>query len=74
MTHSASDRKPRTGDGSRWNSLLLIPVVLPMLTFVFNTDRPRLAGFPLFYWLQLVFVAVVVGVTTLVYRLTNRGR
>lgn len=57
---------------SRWNWLLPIPIVLPLATFLFNADGPRLAGFPLFYWLQLAFVGLVVVVTTLVYQLTKQ--
>ncbi|GAA2554600.1 hypothetical protein GCM10010435_26380 [Winogradskya consettensis] len=43
------------------------------MTLFFNADEPRLAGFPLFYWLQLAFVALVVIVTTVVYQLTVRA-
>jgi hypothetical protein len=56
----------------KWNWLLLVPVIVPLTTLLFNADGPRLAGFPLFYWLQLFFVALVVVVTTVVYRLTKR--
>jgi hypothetical protein len=57
---------------SRWYWLLLIPIVLPLITALFNFDGPRLAGFPMFYWLQLLFVGLVVVITTLVYQLTKR--
>ena len=61
-----------TGDRSPLNWLLLLPVVVPLLTPLFNAKEPRLAGFPLFYWLQLAFILLGVGTTTLVYRLTRR--
>ncbi|WP_188193460.1 DUF3311 domain-containing protein [Nonomuraea sp. SYSU D8015] len=61
---------PRT-DRSPWNWLLLVPIVLPLLTFLFNADEPRLLGFPLFYWLQLAFIGVGVVSTTIVYRMTK---
>jgi len=60
--------------GRRWNWLLLIPIVLPLSTFLFNVDGPRLAGFPLFYWLQLAFIGLVVVITTLVHHLTGQER
>ncbi len=44
------------------------------MTVLFNDDSPALGGFPLFYWLQLSFVGLVVLVTTSVYLLTGRGR
>jgi hypothetical protein len=45
-------------DRTRWYWLLLVPIVLPMLPFVYNRVGPRLLGFPLFYWLQLAFVGL----------------
>ncbi|MGA8114337.1 MAG: DUF3311 domain-containing protein [Actinocatenispora sp.] len=54
--------------------MLVIPVLVPLLTFLFNSDQPRLLGFPLFYWLQIAFIILGVGGTTLVYQLTKRGR
>ncbi|WP_219461414.1 DUF3311 domain-containing protein [Nonomuraea rhizosphaerae] len=63
-TRSRSDRSP-------WNWLLVLPIALPLMTFLFNADEPRLFGFPLFYWLQLAFIVVGVGCTALVYRMTK---
>ena len=59
-------------DRSPWNWLLLIPIVVPLLTVLFNADSPRLFGFPRFYWLQLAFILLGVGTTTLVYQMTRR--
>jgi hypothetical protein len=61
---------PRS-DRSPWNWLLIVPVVVPLLTFLFNHDEPRLVGFPLFYWLQFTFIALGVTCTTLVYLMTR---
>ncbi|WP_412540002.1 DUF3311 domain-containing protein [Longispora sp. K20-0274] len=69
----APDTAPRRSDRSPWNWLLLVPIVLPLLTFVFNADSPRLFGFPRFYWLQLAFIIVGVSATTLVYRMGKRS-
>ncbi|MFC7533498.1 DUF3311 domain-containing protein [Actinoplanes sp. GCM10030250] len=69
----AEPETPRT-DRSPWNWLLLVPIVVPLLTFLYNHDEPRLAGFPVFYWLQLSFILLGVTTTTLVYRMTKRGR
>jgi hypothetical protein len=52
--------------------LLILPIVVPLLTFVFNRDKPRLAGFPFFYWAQFAFIVLGVGCTTLVYLMTRR--
>jgi hypothetical protein len=59
-------------DRSPWNWLLLIPIVVPLLTPLYNHDSPRLFGFPMFYWLQFLFIVLGVATTTVVYRMTRR--
>ena len=59
-------------DRSPWNWLLLIPIVLPLVTPIYNRESPRLLGFPAFYWLQLLFIFVGVATTTLVYQMTRK--
>jgi hypothetical protein len=61
---------PRT-DRSAWNWLLFIPIVAPLLVVLFNGRAPTLFGFPRFYWLQLAFILLGVGTTTLVYQMTK---
>lgn len=69
----AEPERPRT-DKSPWNWLLLVPIVVPLLTFLYNYDEPRIAGFPLFYWLQFAFILLGVATTTVVYQMTKRNR
>jgi uncharacterized membrane protein YhdT len=69
--HTGSDR---ARGGSRWNWLLVVPVLVPLLVFLYNGKDPRLLGFPRFYWLQLVFILLGVTTTTLVYQLTKSNR
>jgi hypothetical protein len=64
----------RAKDHSPWNWLLFVPIVVPLLTPIFNADSPRLFGMPRFYWLQLAFIVLGVGTTTLVYQMTKRRR
>ena len=64
---------PRRSDRSPWNWLLLVPILLPLIVPIYNAVGPEWGGWPRFYWLQLVFVAVGVGTTTLVYRMTRRS-
>jgi hypothetical protein len=61
-------------DHSPWNWLLLVPIVVPLLTFLYDDIDPRLFGFPRFYWLQLGFIAIGVVCTAIVYRMTRRKR
>ncbi|NJC69624.1 DUF3311 domain-containing protein [Planosporangium thailandense] len=72
MTSPHTDPVPPRGDRSPLYWLLLVPVVVPLLVPLFNADDPRLFGFPRFYWLQLAFIILGVGTTTLVYQLTKR--
>ncbi|MFD1537117.1 DUF3311 domain-containing protein [Nonomuraea guangzhouensis] len=67
MPDDKSDRSP-------WYWLLLVPIAIPLMPFLFNSAEPSLLGFPLFYWLQIAFIALGVGTTTLVYQMTKRGR
>ncbi|WP_430789723.1 DUF3311 domain-containing protein [Actinoplanes sp. G11-F43] len=66
-------QQPRS-DSSPWNWLLVVPIVVPLMTFLFNHDEPRIGGFPLFYWLQFAFILLGVTTTTIVYQMTKRGR
>ena len=65
---------PRRSDRSAWNWLLLLPIVIPLITPLFNRDSPRLAGIPMFYWLQIAFIILGVGATTIVYQIGKRRR
>jgi hypothetical protein len=64
---------PPRSDRSPWNWLLLIPIVVPLLVPLYNATSPTIGGWPRFYWLQLVFVALGVLTTALVYRMTRRS-
>jgi Protein of unknown function (DUF3311) len=69
--------EPQTGparrhrSGSPWHWLLVIPVVVPLLVFLFNAKDPHLLGFPRFYWLQLAFILLSAATTLAVYLLTR---
>ena len=60
MTNPETAQEPRS-DRSPWNWLLFIPIVVPLITALFNADSPRLFGFPVFYWLQLAFILLGPG-------------
>ncbi|GAA1574970.1 hypothetical protein GCM10009678_67080 [Actinomadura kijaniata] len=72
MVTKDSPPETRRSDRSPWNWLLVIPVVVPLLTFLFNSDGPRIAGFPAFYWIQFAFIPLGVLCTVVVYRATKR--
>ncbi len=61
----------------RWHwarILLLIPFVAVLSIPYFDRVQPVLFSFPFFYWYQLLWVLLSVGVIGLVYRLEHGGR
>jgi len=70
---AAGQVAPRRSDRSPWHWLLLVPIVVTLLVPLYNHVDPTLGSFPLFYWLQLAFVALGVATTALVYRMTRRS-
>ncbi|MBO2447557.1 DUF3311 domain-containing protein [Actinomadura barringtoniae] len=70
---SKAPEAPGRSDRSHWNWLLVVPVVVPLLTLLYNKETPRLAGFPAFYWMQLVaFIPLGVVCTAVVYHMTKK--
>jgi ABC-type transport system involved in cytochrome c biogenesis permease component len=59
------------GRKSAWHWLLVIPIVVPLLIFLFNAKNPYFLGFPRFYWLQLAYILLSVATTLVVYNLTK---
>jgi hypothetical protein len=68
-----TDPAART-DRNPWNWLLLVPIVLPLLTFIYNRETPTLFGFPFFFWFQMLFAPLAVVVTVSVFYLSRRSR
>ncbi len=64
---SAALVHPPRSDRAPWNWLLLLPIVLPLLTLVYNRETPRLLGFPFFFWFQLLFPLLAAAVTAVVF-------
>jgi hypothetical protein len=60
------------GERNPWHWLLLVPIVLPLITALYNRLDPRLFGIPFFYWFQLTFVGLEIAIVTLVYQATKR--
>jgi CBS domain containing-hemolysin-like protein len=64
----------RRSDYSPWNYLLLIPIVLPLLTFLYNSETPKLFGIPFFYWFQMLLAPLAVLATVSAFYLARRSR
>jgi len=72
--HAAPSGSRSRSHRSGWHWLLLLPIAVPLITPMFNRIEPRLFGFPFFYWCQLGFVVLGMGVTATVRRLAGRER
>jgi hypothetical protein len=65
-------RRPPGGGRSRWHWLVVVAVVIPLLTPLYNRLQPRLFGLPFFYWSQMAFIGLAACVTAAVYQATKR--
>ena len=70
---AAVEARAERTDRSQWNWLLIVPIVIPLSTVLYNRTDPTLFGIPFFYWVQLAFVVLGVSTTTIVYQATKRG-
>lgn len=61
-------------DRNPWHWLLLIPIILPLLTVVYNRETPMLFGFPFFFWFQMLFAPLAVVTSVTVFYLSRRYR
>jgi Protein of unknown function (DUF3311) len=64
----------RRRERSRWYLLLLVALVVPLLTPLYNRISPELWGLPFFYWCQMAFVVMGASVTGIVQLATRRRR
>jgi hypothetical protein len=74
MSADLSPPAARRSDYSPWNYLLLIPIVLPLLTFLYNSETPKLFGIPFFYWFQMLLAPLAVIATVSAFYLARRAR
>jgi len=63
---------PTVTDRSPWNWLLLVPILLPLITVIYNRENPHLLGWPFFFWFQLLFTLLAAAVSAIVFVMTKR--
>jgi hypothetical protein len=61
-----TDQTPARSSPLRW--LLLIPFIATLWVPFYNSKSPELAGFPFFYWYQLLWVPLSAVIIFIVYR------
>jgi hypothetical protein len=69
---TAGRRRP-TGTWAVVAVLLAIGIVVPLLVFLYDTEKPTLWGFPFYYWFQFAMIPVVSGLTFTAFRLSLRA-
>jgi hypothetical protein len=72
-TDAAATGRRRNPDWQPWVPLLIVPIVLPLITSIYNRVDPKLWGIPAFYWIQLLYVFLSAACTAVVYA-TSRSR
>lgn len=68
----APPRRRRRADASHWHWLLFVPIVLPLVTPLYNRMEPALFGLPFYYWCQLAFAGLAAVVVAIVHTATKR--
>jgi Protein of unknown function (DUF3311) len=65
---------PRRDVNKAWYWLLVVPLLGTLIPPIYNGDKPELIGIPFFYWYQMVWIAISVLCTLIVYRRTRGER
>jgi len=64
---SPNTAQEQHGSRRSWLWLLLVPFVAMLWPAFYSSVEPVVAGFPFFYWYQLLWVFITAGLTALVY-------
>ncbi|NUR60776.1 MAG: DUF3311 domain-containing protein [Catenulispora sp.] len=51
---------------------VIVPFVAVLWVPIYDKDKPEVAGFPFFFWWQLLWVAITAGLMGLAYFLVRR--
>ncbi len=55
-------------------ALLAVPVVAILIVPIYAHDGPKIAGWPFFYWYQVVWVLLSGAFTTAAFQVVRRAR
>ena len=61
------------GTGVVVAALLVVGIVVPLLVPIYDTEDPRLFGFPFYYWFQFLLIPIVSVMTYVAFRLSLRS-
>jgi uncharacterized membrane protein len=49
---------------------LAIGIVVPLLVFLYDQEKPTFLGFPFYYWFQFVLIPIVSALTYMAFRIS----
>ncbi len=52
-------------------ALLAVCIVVPLLVWLYDSEKPTLWGFPFYYWFQFALIPVVSILTYLAFRISE---
>jgi len=55
----------------RGRLLLAVGIVVPLLVGTYDSETPRLGGFPFFFWYQFLLIPIVSALTYVAFRLSE---
>jgi hypothetical protein len=64
--------EPTRDRPSAWHLLLIVPILVPLATPLYNRIEPRVFDMPFFYWGQVASVVFSMAVTMFVFQVTKR--
>jgi bacteriorhodopsin len=62
--------------GPAWLAIYVclgIGIVVPLLVFIYDQEKPTFLGFPFYYWFQFALIPIVSALTYLAFRLSLRA-
>ena len=62
--------------GAAWLTVYVclgIGIVVPLLVFLYDQEKPTYLGFPFYYWFQFLLIPIVSALTYLAFRLSLRA-
>ena len=79
MSHDARSQSPASAHDSSatrpaWivvGLLLAVGIVVPLLVGTYDSETPRLGGFPFFFWYQFLLIPIVSALTYVAFRLSE---
>ena len=73
---SGTGAPPGGGTTGLWVSvgvLLGVGIVVPLLVFIYDSEKPALFGFPFYYWFQFLLIPIVSALTYVAFKLSERA-